>query len=89
METPQIRVGSQLILSPCSDKGKRVLRKDGVKNWTVKAMTNLVQFNDKKGPWLFLDKKNTAVARWIHQHDDKNFRVVGISPLRHKINIFV
>lgn len=45
--------------------------------WIVEFVANKVSFSDKPGPWLEIRPEYGTDARWIHETDDHNFRIVG------------
>ena len=59
-----------------SKKGKNRIREQG-QDWDIIARSSKVLFSSNTGPWMLLRSVELPdKIRWIHLHEDQDFRVV-------------
>lgn len=77
-----------ITLIPLTKKGKQLVKQYGHR-WLVMEKRNKVLFHDSIGPWLLVipvteeqaaaqtlrEARVESASRWIHQHNDMNFKV--------------
>lgn len=75
-------------LIPLTKKGKQLIKTHGDR-WEVVEVRQQVIFDDRHGPWLLVQplseerapasnmrsSRIETASRWIHEHDDINFKV--------------
>ena len=72
-----MQIGSKITLEGITKKGKERLRRDGSSNWLILSIVDRVMFSNERGPWLLLKKHKTTNSRWIHETNDKDFKITS------------
>ena len=71
-----MNVGNKIILKGISKHGKDRIHQFG-DCWIIKSFSEKVLFDDKIGNWLGLtDANGKDDFRWVHETNDKNFKIV-------------
>jgi len=65
-----------------SKKGRERLKRDGDSGWTIQRTEDTIAFSPDRGPWILIIPPcmSEPKSRWIHQFNDKNFKIVDDDP---------